>query len=99
MKSKTRAPSVEYDWVNDPEEAEKMRVDAISYIAETTALKSVQGTAFNDPDLPIYLLEDATIYKQDGSFGNLLNAELEGTFTIRGRLVVEKNQIKDRRSD
>jgi hypothetical protein len=98
MRSKSRAPSVEYNWIDDPDEAEKMRVNAIRYVPETTALKTVEGKLFNDPDLPIYLLEDAAIYKKDGSFGNLLNAELDGNCTVRGRLAVEKGQLKDRKS-
>lgn len=95
MKTKSRAPSVEYEWVNDPEEAEERRVTAIQYVSETTALKTVKGKGPDDPDLPIYLLEDAAIYKSNGSYGNLLNAELSGTFTVQGRLVLGRGQAKD----
>jgi hypothetical protein len=59
------------------------------YIPERAALKSV--TKNSDPDdWPCYVLEDTTIYLKDGkTVGNLLHAELQSSFVVRGRLVVD----------
>ena len=61
----------------------------IKYIPERAALKSV--TKNLDPDdWPCYVLEDTTIYLQNGkTIGNLLHAELQSSFVVRGRLVVD----------
>jgi hypothetical protein len=60
-------------------------------INEKTALKPVPK-ALDADDWPCFVLEDTTIYKKDGlTFGNLLNAELEGSFVVRGRLMVDED--------
>lgn len=42
-------------------------------------------------DWPIYLLKDAVVYSKDGKTpANLLHAELEGPFSIHGKLEVDK---------
>lgn len=61
----------------------------IKYVPERAALKPVPKNA--DPDnWPCYVLEDTTIFLKDGrTIGNLLRAELEGSYVVRGRLVVD----------
>jgi len=42
-------------------------------------------------DWPIYLLKDAVVYSKDGKTpANLLHAELEGPFSIHGKLEVDR---------
>ncbi|KAG0648863.1 hypothetical protein D0Z07_4976 [Hyphodiscus hymeniophilus] len=61
----------------------------IKYIAETEALRRV-GKNLHPDDYPCFVLEDTTVYLQDGkTVANLLNAELQGPFVVRGRLVVD----------
>lgn len=90
----SRAPSVEYEWVNDPEEAETTRVNAIQYATEKAALRPI-GKGQPVDEYPVYLLEDATIFNERGEYGNLLNAELDGEYTVCGKLVLERGQWKD----
>jgi len=60
------------------------------YFQEKAVLKYVPQEMDSD-DWPIFLLEDATVFLKDGrTIGNLLHAELQGPFTVRGKLVVEK---------
>jgi hypothetical protein len=48
-------------------------------------------------DWPCYILENAVVYNEDGkTHANLLHAELNGPFTIRGSLKVPK-QFRSRR--
>jgi hypothetical protein len=59
------------------------------YVPERAALKLVAKNLDPD-DWPCYVLEDTTIYLKDGeTIGNLLHAELESSFVVRGRLVVD----------
>lgn len=61
----------------------------MKYIPERSALKSVARNSDPD-DWPCYVLEDTTIYLNDGkTIGNLLHAELQSFFVVRGRLVVD----------
>lgn len=66
----------------------------ISYLDESLVLKSVTDIADAD-EWPCFLLEDATIYCKDGeTMGNLLDAELDGPYRVRGRLEMEKENRK-----
>ena len=63
-------------------------------IAEIDLLKPLP-TIIND-DSPQFSLTDATVLAQDGSrLVNLLHAELEGPFRIRGTLYLNKQQKAD----
>ena len=65
------------------------RGNEIKYIPETEALRPV-GKKVHPDDYPCFVLEDTTVYLQDGkTIANLLNAELEGAFVVRGRLIVD----------
>ena len=57
----------------------------ITFISEHSVVKSADREISPD-DWPIIDLEDATIYHQDGRIANLLNAELQGPFRLRGRI-------------
>lgn len=94
MPSSSRAPAIEYEWTNDPEEAEVKRLATIKHTAERNALKTV-GKDLDMAEWPSYRLEDTAIYKSDGTLGNLLNAELEGPFVVRGKLVLLDEQFED----
>lgn len=60
-------------------------------LSEEEVLRPVSRTV-NSDDWPIFLLKDAVVYgKDDKTPANLLNAELEGPFTIRGKLVVDRD--------
>ncbi|KAI9734471.1 MAG: hypothetical protein M1818_006860 [Claussenomyces sp. TS43310] len=57
-------------------------------VGEEDILRPVSNKQHPD-DWPCFLLKDAIIYRKDGkSIGNLLNAELDGPFTIYGTLEV-----------
>ena len=59
------------------------------HIPEAEVLRPVGKQAHPD-DYPCFVLEDATVFLQDGkTIANLLNAELQGPFVVRGRLVVD----------
>ncbi|KFY48696.1 hypothetical protein V495_01115 [Pseudogymnoascus sp. VKM F-4514 (FW-929)] len=59
-------------------------------LSESEVLQPVSHTVGSD-DWPIYLLKDAVVYGKDGeSLANLLHTELEGPFSIRGKLVVDR---------
>ena len=61
----------------------------IYYLPERATLKPVPKNAVPD-DWPCYVLEDTTIYLKDGkTIANLLYAELQSPFVVRGRLVVD----------
>lgn len=63
-------------------------------IAEMDLLKPL-GIIIND-DSPQFSLTDATVLAQDGNRPvNLLHAELEGPFRIRGTLYLNKQQKAD----
>lgn len=63
-------------------------------IAEIDLLKPL-GIIIND-DSPQFSLNDATVLAQDGNrLVNLLHAELEGPFRIRGTLYLNKQQKAD----
>ncbi len=54
-----------------------------------------QAVGRDTDNWPLYILEDATVYGKDKrTFASLLHAELEGPFTIRGTLVLEKANKK-----
>jgi hypothetical protein len=77
-----RFSSTSFDESEDRERRRK-------YIPERAALKPVSKTVDPD-DWPCYVLEDTIIYANDGeTIGNLLHAELEGSYVVRGRLVVD----------
>lgn len=60
-------------------------------LSEGEVLQPVSRTIKSD-DWPIYLLKDAIVYgKDDESPANLLHAEFEGPFSIRGKLVVDRD--------
>jgi hypothetical protein len=62
----------------------------IKYIAETHVLKAVPRSVIDPNEWPCYVLEDTTIHMQDRkTIGNLLNAELQGSCVVRGRLSVD----------
>lgn len=62
------------------------------YRQEDEVLKPI-GQGANQDDYPIYLLEDVTIYSADGkSLGNLLEVDLKGKLSIRGRLVISEEE-------
>ncbi|RFU34922.1 hypothetical protein B7463_g1400, partial [Scytalidium lignicola] len=66
----------------------------IHYVNESSVLKSVAKVP-NPDDWPCFLLEDAVVYWKDGeTLGNILDAELQGTYMVRGRLEVEKENRK-----
>jgi hypothetical protein len=59
----------------------------IRCIPERTALKPTPKNLDPD-DYPCFILEDTTIYLEDGkTIGNLLHADLQGSFVVRGRLL------------
>ncbi|OBT83926.1 hypothetical protein VE02_06860 [Pseudogymnoascus sp. 03VT05] len=59
-------------------------------ISEEEVLKPV-SKAIGSDDWPIYLLKDAVVYGKDGeTTANLLHTELEGPFSIRGKLLVDR---------
>jgi hypothetical protein len=65
------------------------RKGKINCMPERAALKPV-GKHVDPDDWPCYVLEDTTIYLKDGkTIGNLLHAELQSPFVVRGRLVVD----------
>ncbi|KAK8031740.1 hypothetical protein PG990_001474 [Apiospora arundinis] len=57
--------------------------------AASTASTSTVATSEN---WPCFLLEDATVYNTRGDIANLLHADSEGPFVIRGRLSIEQDQ-------
>ncbi|OBT61111.1 hypothetical protein VE03_10838 [Pseudogymnoascus sp. 23342-1-I1] len=60
-------------------------------LSEGEVLQPVSKAVGSD-DWPIYLLKDAVVYGKDGETpANLLHTELEGPFSIRGRLVVDRD--------
>ncbi|KFY87145.1 hypothetical protein V500_07161 [Pseudogymnoascus sp. VKM F-4518 (FW-2643)] len=60
-------------------------------LSEGEVLQPVPKTVGSD-DWPIYLLKDAVVYGKDGETpANLLHTELEGPFSIRGKLVVDRD--------
>lgn len=60
-------------------------------LSEEEVLQPVSKTIGSD-DWPIYLLQDAVVYGKDGeTLANLLHTELEGPFSIRGKLVVDRD--------
>ena len=66
------------------------RESRIRYTPERVALKAIAKTIDPD-DWPCYVLEDTTIYlKGGGTIGNLLHADFEGSYVVRGRLVVDE---------
>lgn len=59
-------------------------------LSEEEVLQPVSNKIGSD-DWPIYLLKDAVVYGKDGETpANLLHTELEGPFSIRGKLVVDR---------
>jgi hypothetical protein len=63
--------------------------DRIKCIDEGKVLYPASKSVHLD-DLPCFVLEDTSIYLQDGkTMMSLLNAELQGPFLVRGRLVVD----------
>jgi len=70
-------------------DAVEVREKRITYVAECAALRPV-GKNEHPDDWPCYVVEDATIYTKGGkTIGNLLHAELQTSFVVRGRLIVD----------
>ena len=67
----------------------------IPHLPENKAVKPANKTVHSD-DWPEVQLEDATITYPDGSIANLLNAALQGPFTIRGRIQVNEDSAQYR---
>jgi len=60
-------------------------------LKEKTVFRSISESS-NEDDYPIFTLRNVVVYKQDGTtYGNLLNAELEGPFLVRGALDISDN--------
>ncbi|ORY71206.1 uncharacterized protein BCR38DRAFT_404321 [Pseudomassariella vexata] len=65
--------------------------NAIRYQKESAVLKPVNPSLHPD-DWPSLVLNDATVYRRDGTVANLLNMDLEGPFIIRGMLELDEDQ-------
>ncbi|KAK8065622.1 hypothetical protein PG997_012369 [Apiospora hydei] len=65
--------------------------DAIRFQKESTVLKPAHSSDENE--WPCFLLEDATVYNSRGEIANLLHADTEGPFVIRGHLVIDKDDV------
>lgn len=64
---------------------------SIKYMQEQQVIRPpAPGVPANDR--PCFLLTEAIVYNKDGQMANLLHAELEGPFMIRGIMVVEPDQ-------
>ncbi|KAI1113696.1 hypothetical protein F5Y14DRAFT_416987 [Nemania sp. NC0429] len=57
---------------------------------ESSILKPVSPSIHSD-DWPCFLLSDATVHRRDGSLASQLHVDIEGPFTIRGKLELEKD--------
>ncbi|KAH8801552.1 hypothetical protein F5884DRAFT_518767 [Xylogone sp. PMI_703] len=75
-------------------EEEVDKAPPVHYVHESSVLKSIAKVL--DPDeWPCFLIEDAVVYWKDGETqANILDAELQGTYIVRGRLEVEKENRK-----
>src|SRR4051812_29090710 len=61
-------------------------------LKERTVFKPASGQLSED-HFPSFLLKNVVVYKEDRvTFANLLNAELEGPFFVRGLLAIEDNE-------
>lgn len=65
------------------------------YTNEKNVLKL--PTNKTDPDdWPCYLIEESSVVDEDGkNYENLLHAELEGPYTVRGRLIFDSQYRKN----
>lgn len=64
---------------------------SIEYMQEQQVIRPpAAGVPANDR--PCFLLTEAVVYNKHGQMANLLHAELEGPFMIRGIMVVEPDQ-------
>lgn len=62
------------------------------YLKESSIFKSIGSDKIED-DYPCFILRDTTIYNRDGdTFGNLLNAELEGPYIVRGQIAFDEDE-------
>jgi hypothetical protein len=68
------------------------RQSPTKYLGEEEVLRPVEEDL--DPDnWPLILLEDAIVCRSDGVTPvNLLHAELEGPFTVRGKVTIDRDQ-------
>ncbi len=72
------------------DEAEK-RLRGVTCLNEKAVLYPV-SKAIHPDDWPCFVLERAVVYGKDGkTLVSLLDAELEGPLTVRGRLEVDKD--------
>lgn len=72
-----------------PEEAR------IKWARESHVLKRAAG--LSSDDWPCFVLNDAVVYDKGGSIVNLLQLDLRGPFTVRGRLEVEEMDLQRHR--
>jgi hypothetical protein len=66
---------------------------SLTFNTEKVALKVLNKNILADEDSwPIYVLEDATILSKDGkTFADLLEAALNGPYTIEGKLFADSD--------
>ena len=79
---------------------EKNAIQTINFFTERSLFKPAGASKIEDDELPIFYLKDVIICKSDQTLGNLLNAEIEGPFIVRGQLFFddEATNISDRKS-
>ncbi|KAI1853635.1 hypothetical protein JX266_001619 [Neoarthrinium moseri] len=66
---------------------------ALTYYKETQVIRPAPANVHPN-DWPLFLLTEAAVYNRHGQLANLLEADLEGPFMIRGLLAVESDQSK-----
>lgn len=85
MAGRRRAVTISSD--DEPPRANRM----VKCLNEQLVLKPASKDLHPD-DWPIFVLNDAVVLSKSGkTFANLLQAELEGPFIVRGRLEVDKD--------
>ena len=68
--------------------------DALRFQNESSVLRpAYPPDESQSENWPCFLLEDATVYNSRGEIANLLHADSEGPFVIRGRLNIEPDQV------
>lgn len=78
------------DRYEEHDDGPRSSVISTKFYKEAYVFRSV-GSDKEEDDYPSFLLSDVTIFKANGvSLCNVLNAELEGMFTVRGKLVIDE---------
>lgn len=68
----------------------------IRWTRESSLLRPVPNDTHSD-DWPCFVLTDAVIYDKTGKLANVLHADLEGPFVVRGYIDVQDKDLFPRR--